>query len=93
MENKEEILDILRSLYNDISNSKLLTINTHLTLINIIDNIANDSILQNKYEAELSKTSFIEIINKLRNKIDIQYSQVEKVLDYFENCYAIAALQ
>ena len=36
---------------------------------------------------------FIEIINKICNKIDIQYSQVEKVLDYFENCYAIAALQ
>ena len=93
MENKEEILNILRSIYNDISNSKLLTMNTHLTFINIINKVDDDSILQDKYEAELSKTYFIEIINRVCNKIDIQCSQVEKVLDYFENCYAIATLQ
>ena len=91
MSNKEEVLNILKMLYNDLSNKGLVNVNIQLTFINIINKIQDDDILEYRYEVNIIKLYLMKIVEMIKstNKMDLNKYDIQLVLDYFDNTEAI----
>ncbi len=92
MENKEEVLNILKKLYADLSKEDLLDFNSGRLLKDVIHYIDCDLVLNNSVMSMFTLGYYNQVIKVVHKEIEINKSDVNKINKYLKNAETIARL-